>query len=377
MPQAASGDSSRNGESRSTSSSIRSRASSLPRSWCRSTYFGAAAGQRLGVLGVELGELGQHRVPVARVASARAGVEGGSAGRSQQLLRDVDVPGAQPLAERLGLRVEPGATATPSPSSPSTTKLSARRLRQHVPRRPAAGRLGQQLAAAASTVSVAGQPARTPRRCAPRPRVGVAALVARLRAPTTSAQRHAPGRPAAGTRPRGCSGSRRPVRPAPAGSRGRGGGGDRRLAVPSGSDRRRAATVGLRRRTPAVNTPYGVRVAGRGGQREARVGGQRQLDAAPRERPPGHGRVGVLDGARAAARSPPPRRRRPGGRCGPAASRAPRAGAERRLELRADQRGLGLDVEPGEHERHVVAEAAERVQRRPSASAAAARRARR
>ena len=62
VPQAASGHSSRNGESGSSSSSMRSRAVSLPRSWWRSTYFGAAAGQRLGVLGVELGELGRHRL---------------------------------------------------------------------------------------------------------------------------------------------------------------------------------------------------------------------------------------------------------------------------------------------------------------------------
>jgi len=40
VPQAASGDSSRNGEPGSSSSSIRSRASSLPRARCRSVYFG-------------------------------------------------------------------------------------------------------------------------------------------------------------------------------------------------------------------------------------------------------------------------------------------------------------------------------------------------
>ena len=38
-PQPASGDSSRNALPSSTSSSIRSRGSSLPRAWCRSTYF--------------------------------------------------------------------------------------------------------------------------------------------------------------------------------------------------------------------------------------------------------------------------------------------------------------------------------------------------
>jgi hypothetical protein len=39
VPQPATGDSSRNGASRSSSSSIRSRGSSLPRPWCRVTYF--------------------------------------------------------------------------------------------------------------------------------------------------------------------------------------------------------------------------------------------------------------------------------------------------------------------------------------------------
>ena len=38
-PQPASGDSSRKADPSSTSSSIRSRGSSLPRAWCRSTYF--------------------------------------------------------------------------------------------------------------------------------------------------------------------------------------------------------------------------------------------------------------------------------------------------------------------------------------------------
>ena len=71
-PQPASGDSSRNAEPSSTSSSIRSRGISLPRSWCRSTYFGAAAGHRLGVLGVEVGELLEHRLAVVVIVSTTA-----------------------------------------------------------------------------------------------------------------------------------------------------------------------------------------------------------------------------------------------------------------------------------------------------------------
>ena len=107
LPQAASGDSSRNGVSGSSSSSMRSRASSLPRSWWRSTYFVAAAGEGLGVLGVELGELGEHRLAVGGELG-RLRVEGRLQDGHRSDLRDVEVAGAQPLAEGLGLRVEAG-----------------------------------------------------------------------------------------------------------------------------------------------------------------------------------------------------------------------------------------------------------------------------
>ena len=62
VPHAASGLSSRNGESGSTSSSMRSRGVSLPRAWCRSTYLAPPPAERLGVLGVDLGQLGGHRL---------------------------------------------------------------------------------------------------------------------------------------------------------------------------------------------------------------------------------------------------------------------------------------------------------------------------
>ena len=60
---------------RRRSSSMRSRAVILPRSWWRFDVLLAAAGQRLGVLGLELGELGRHRL-------GRLGVGRGDRGSS-------------------------------------------------------------------------------------------------------------------------------------------------------------------------------------------------------------------------------------------------------------------------------------------------------
>ena len=62
LPHAASGLSSRNGESGSSSSSMRSRGCHLAAGMVAFDVLRAAAGQRLGVLGVELGELGRHRL---------------------------------------------------------------------------------------------------------------------------------------------------------------------------------------------------------------------------------------------------------------------------------------------------------------------------
>ena len=73
LPHAASGLSSRNGESGSSSSSMRSRGGQLAAGVVAFDVLRAAAGQRLGVLGVELGELGGHRLGGLGVARARAG----------------------------------------------------------------------------------------------------------------------------------------------------------------------------------------------------------------------------------------------------------------------------------------------------------------
>ena len=63
-PQPASGDSSRNAEPSSTSSSMRSRGSSLPRAWWRSTYFSPPPATAFAMLGLEVRELLEHRLPV-------------------------------------------------------------------------------------------------------------------------------------------------------------------------------------------------------------------------------------------------------------------------------------------------------------------------
>ena len=106
-PQPASGDSSRNGESSSRSSSMRSRGSSLPRAWCRSTYFSPPPATALACSASSSASFGEHRLAV-RACSAPRRVQRRTVGRSQEGLRDVHVPRAQPLAEALGLRVEPG-----------------------------------------------------------------------------------------------------------------------------------------------------------------------------------------------------------------------------------------------------------------------------
>ena len=70
-PQPASGDSSRNAVPWSISSSIRSRGISLPRSWCRSTYFSPPPATALACSVVEVGELLEHRLAVAHRSTHR------------------------------------------------------------------------------------------------------------------------------------------------------------------------------------------------------------------------------------------------------------------------------------------------------------------
>ena len=228
--------------------------------------------------------------------------------------RDVDVPGAQPLAERLGLRVEPGlARRRPAPRRPSITKLTRAQVRQLVPldgqrrRPPAAGRLSS------STVRACASHAPLLVGAHPDAEVRVAALVAAARADDRAERprRTAVRRPAApasarlGRRPR-ARGRRWRARCRRA---------CRRAAPRRAAPRRRA-------RTPAVKTPYGVASPGRRGQRAARVGRQRQLDRGGENARPTAFGVGIADDAVQQRARRPPRCRRPGGRCGPATSPA-------------------------------------------------------
>ena len=108
---------------------MRSRASSLPRWWCRSVYFGPPPASALACsasTSASLASIASRLAGELRRASVSSRRRSGRV--RQQHLGDVDVAGAQPLAEALGLRVEAPREATPSPSSPSITKLSARRL---------------------------------------------------------------------------------------------------------------------------------------------------------------------------------------------------------------------------------------------------------
>ena len=76
VPQAASGQSSRNGESGSSSSSMRSRGGQLAAGVVPIDVLGAAAGQRLGDFDVDLVELGGHCAG-GLLVGGRAGVECG------------------------------------------------------------------------------------------------------------------------------------------------------------------------------------------------------------------------------------------------------------------------------------------------------------
>src|SRR5271166_2302450 len=78
LPYAASGLSSRNGESGSTSSSMRSRAVSLPRAWCRSTYLGPPPPSALA----NSASISSSREVAADAASVYAAAFGSSVDRS-------------------------------------------------------------------------------------------------------------------------------------------------------------------------------------------------------------------------------------------------------------------------------------------------------
>ena len=111
-----------------------------------------------------------RRTDVAQSPAARAFVSVGS----QQCLRDVDDAGAQPLAERLGLRVEPGGRRDALAEQPVDHEVDRAQVRQGVPvdrQRGASGSSPRQLArrsgARGARRSPASVRAQTPRFASP------------------------------------------------------------------------------------------------------------------------------------------------------------------------------------------------------------------
>ena len=148
---------------------MRSRASSLPRWWWRSVYFVAAAGERLGVLGVELGELGEHGLAVGGelrgpVGSRRVGstVTASSSGMSTWRERSHS-PSALACGSKRALDGDALA------EQPVDDEVEGAQVRQHVARDRQLRRLGEQRGAARRR-SARGEPALRRRRCGPRRR---------------------------------------------------------------------------------------------------------------------------------------------------------------------------------------------------------------
>ncbi len=63
---------------------MRSRASSLPRSRCRRTYFSPPPASASGVLGLQLGELGEHGLAVGLVVGS-GGIDSGLQNRHSRV----------------------------------------------------------------------------------------------------------------------------------------------------------------------------------------------------------------------------------------------------------------------------------------------------
>ena len=89
VPHAANGLSSRNGESGSTSASMRSRAVILPRAWCRATYFSPPPSSALACSASNSAIL----AVIAAAASANAGERGSIVDRRAAVLVGVVMPG--------------------------------------------------------------------------------------------------------------------------------------------------------------------------------------------------------------------------------------------------------------------------------------------
>ena len=111
---------------------------------------GAARLGQPGVLGVELGELGQHGLPVrGRLRRRTAGSKAERStvtGSHEQFLRDVGEPGAQQLTEGLGLRVEPRVVGDALAEQAAHDHVDRAQVGQDVPFQFQAGGLGQQRA---------------------------------------------------------------------------------------------------------------------------------------------------------------------------------------------------------------------------------------
>ena len=289
---------------------------------------------------------GRRRRRVSSRSCRRSGV---STMVTASRLRDVDDAGAQPLTERLGLRVVPGGRGDPLAEQPVDHEVQRAQVGQLVAVDRQRRRLGQQPLEPLDGEEAA-QPGVARVRAGPDADVGVAALVAGARA-DQRAERHPPGRPGRSPRaPPGCGLGRRRVR------RGAVGG-----AIAPGCRPGSTATCGTASCGTKAAREHAVRrgVAGRRGHVKPGIGRQRQLD---RRRPrtparPASGRCradAVQQRARLLLTSASGWSVR--------ASVNPARPCRRLGELRLDQRRLRLDVQAGQHERHRVAEAAEGVE---------------
>ena len=246
--------------------------------------------------------------------------------------------------------------ATPSPSRPRTiTKLTARRFgsRCRVTGRSAVSGSSSR---SRSTVREWASQRQRGRRCGPRRRRW-------RRRPCRRCARRPPGRAApGGSRTTGPSGSGAAAAGTDASARAAGtASGECGDLDPAAVRQDRAVRrPAFASTVPAANTPYGEPGARRGGEVEARVAARASSTARREKRRPTAAaswsratqlqqRAGRLlgRGVRLVGAGQRPRRARQGPR--PA-----------ELLRCADQRGLGLDVQAGEDERHLVAVAAER-----------------
>ena len=242
--------------------------------------------------------------------------------------------------------------ATPSPSSPSTTKFTARRFGSACTVDGQLGRLGQQLAQPVGGQG-RGEPARSRRRCAPRRPTLASPPLSPLRARATvpsGTRRVGPGRRDRRLPEAGAAASSGRVR-------------RRRDVDPGAVGQDGDVGTSACGTYAAVKTPYGRAVAGRRGEVEARVAGQRQLDGGAAERPAddvgprsrtaqAQQRAGRLLGVGVgwSVRASVQRDARP------AARRSAASNWARTSAALASMSGAG------EHERDLVAEPAERVQ---------------